>query len=120
MPLLTCRCGIYRRTPTLTSAPTDTTFQLSVNAQGRLTTEEQFADVVVRATPDGQIKEAYSIDLRQHYNKVTGEATGPYGLSPIQLPISPDDSYMLVVGTFTARSRRATADWPAARGTSAR
>jgi multidrug efflux pump len=36
-------------------APTDTTFQLSVNAQGRLTTEEQFADVVVRATPDGQI-----------------------------------------------------------------
>jgi multidrug efflux pump len=36
-------------------APTDTMFQLSVNAQGRLTTEEQFADVVVRATPDGQI-----------------------------------------------------------------
>ena len=36
-------------------APTDTTFQLSINAQGRLTSEEQFADIVVRATPDGQI-----------------------------------------------------------------
>jgi multidrug efflux pump len=36
-------------------APSDTTFQLSVNAQGRLSTEEEFADVVVRATPEGQI-----------------------------------------------------------------
>jgi multidrug efflux pump len=36
-------------------APVDTTFQLSVNTQGRLTTEDQFADIVVRATPDGQI-----------------------------------------------------------------
>ena len=36
-------------------APTDTTFQLSINAQGRLVTEEQFGDIVVRATPDGQI-----------------------------------------------------------------
>ena len=52
-------------------------------------------------TPDGQIKDVYTIDLREHYNKITGESTGPYGLSPIQLPISPDDSYMLVVGTFT-------------------
>jgi DNA-binding beta-propeller fold protein YncE len=52
-------------------------------------------------TPDGQIQEAYTIDLREHYNKITGESNGPYGLSPIQLPISPDDHYMLVVGTFT-------------------
>ena len=36
-------------------APANTTFQLSVNTQGRLTTEEEFADIVVRATPDGQI-----------------------------------------------------------------
>jgi multidrug efflux pump len=36
-------------------APSDTTFQLSVNAQGRLTTEEEFSQVVVRATPEGQI-----------------------------------------------------------------
>ncbi|HLG54662.1 MAG TPA: efflux RND transporter permease subunit [Vicinamibacterales bacterium] len=36
-------------------APTDTTFQLSVNARGRLTTDEEFSDIVVRATPDGQI-----------------------------------------------------------------
>jgi multidrug efflux pump len=36
-------------------APTDTTFQLSINAQGRLTSEEQFSDIVVRATPEGQI-----------------------------------------------------------------
>jgi multidrug efflux pump len=36
-------------------APNTTTFQLSINAQGRLTTEDQFADIVVRATPDGQI-----------------------------------------------------------------
>lgn len=36
-------------------APSETTFQLSVNAQGRLSSEEQFADIVVRATPEGQI-----------------------------------------------------------------
>jgi multidrug efflux pump len=36
-------------------APTDTTFQLLINAQGRLTTEEEFAGIVVRATPAGQI-----------------------------------------------------------------
>ena len=36
-------------------SPSDTTFQLSVNSQGRLNTEEEFADVVVRATPEGQI-----------------------------------------------------------------
>jgi multidrug efflux pump len=36
-------------------APVDTTFQLLVNTQGRLTTEEEFANIVVRATPDGQI-----------------------------------------------------------------
>ncbi len=36
-------------------APSDTTFQLSVNAQGRLSSEEEFANVVIRATPQGQI-----------------------------------------------------------------
>src|SRR5688572_2813980 len=36
-------------------APTDATFQLLINAQGRLTSEEQFADIVVRATPEGQL-----------------------------------------------------------------
>ena len=36
-------------------APSDTTFQLSINAQGRLISEEQFAEIVVRATPEGQI-----------------------------------------------------------------
>ena len=36
-------------------APVDTQFQLSVNARGRLTTEDEFADIVVRATQDGQI-----------------------------------------------------------------
>jgi multidrug efflux pump len=36
-------------------SPSDTTFQLSVNAQGRLSTEEEFSDIIVRATPEGQI-----------------------------------------------------------------
>ena len=36
-------------------APNDATFQLSINAQGRLTSEDQFKDIIVRATPDGQI-----------------------------------------------------------------
>jgi multidrug efflux pump len=36
-------------------APVDTTFQLLVNAPGRLTTEDEFANIVVRATPGGQI-----------------------------------------------------------------
>src|SRR5678815_1921415 len=36
-------------------APVDTQFQLSVNAHGRLTTEDEFGDIVVRATPEGQI-----------------------------------------------------------------
>src|SRR5262245_33523424 len=36
-------------------APVDTTFQLSVNTRGRLATEDEFADIVVRATPDRQL-----------------------------------------------------------------
>jgi multidrug efflux pump len=36
-------------------APNDATFQLSINAQGRLSSEDQFEDIIVRATPDGQI-----------------------------------------------------------------
>ena len=36
-------------------APSDATFQLAINAQGRLTTEEEFGKIVVRATKDGQI-----------------------------------------------------------------
>ncbi len=36
-------------------SPSDTSFQLSINAQGRLQTEDQFRDIVVRASADGQI-----------------------------------------------------------------
>ena len=34
---------------------TDTQFQLNVQTQGRLTTPEQFGDIVVRANPDGSV-----------------------------------------------------------------
>jgi hypothetical protein len=56
------------------------------------------------ACPDGNggIVESSKIDLIQNYNRITGESTGPYALAPIQLPISPDDEYMLIVGTFTS------------------
>ena len=36
-------------------APGQSDFQISVNTQGRLETEQQFGDIVVRAGPDGQI-----------------------------------------------------------------
>src|SRR5258707_517942 len=36
-------------------APSATTFQLSINAHGRLTSEDEFADIVVHAAPGGQI-----------------------------------------------------------------
>jgi multidrug efflux pump len=36
-------------------APLDTAFQLSINARGRLSDEAEFADIVLRATPDGQV-----------------------------------------------------------------
>jgi multidrug efflux pump len=36
-------------------SPSDATFQLAINAQGRLTTEEEFGHIVVRATKEGQI-----------------------------------------------------------------
>jgi multidrug efflux pump len=36
-------------------APSGATFQLTINAQGRLTTEEEFGKIVVRATKEGQI-----------------------------------------------------------------
>ena len=42
-------------------APTDTTFQLLINAQGRLTTEQEFGDIVVRATPTGQITQVRDV-----------------------------------------------------------
>ena len=46
-------------------APSDTTFQLSVNAQGRLASEEEFTDVVVRATPEGQITRLGDVGTRR-------------------------------------------------------
>src|SRR5205823_1235184 len=52
-------------------------------------------------TPTGETRSTYTIDFRQNYNKITGESTGPYGLVPIQTPISPDDRVMLTVGTVT-------------------
>jgi YVTN family beta-propeller protein len=52
-------------------------------------------------TPNGDIKPEYRIDLRQNYDKITGQSTGPFGLVPIQTPISPDDRVMLTVGTVT-------------------
>jgi multidrug efflux pump len=36
-------------------APSGASFQLAINAQGRLTTEEEFGRIVVRATKEGQI-----------------------------------------------------------------
>lgn len=36
-------------------APSETNFQLAINTQGRLTTEEEFGNIVVRATKEGQI-----------------------------------------------------------------
>src|SRR5260221_3080251 len=36
-------------------APSDATFQLTINTQGRLTTEEEFGNIVVRAPREGQI-----------------------------------------------------------------
>ncbi len=36
-------------------APSDATFQLSINTRGRLSTEAEFGNIVVRATPEGQI-----------------------------------------------------------------
>jgi multidrug efflux pump len=36
-------------------SPSDTTFQLTINTHGRLTTEDEFANIIVRATPDHQI-----------------------------------------------------------------
>ncbi len=36
-------------------APSDATFQLSINTRGRLTSEQEFGDIIVRATEDGQL-----------------------------------------------------------------
>ena len=36
-------------------APSDAAFQLSINTQGRLTSEAEFGNIIVRATDDGQI-----------------------------------------------------------------
>jgi multidrug efflux pump len=36
-------------------APSDAAFQLSINTQGRLTSEEEFGNIIVRATEEGQI-----------------------------------------------------------------
>jgi YVTN family beta-propeller protein len=52
-------------------------------------------------TPDGKIQDTYAIDLRQNYDKITGDSKGPFGLVPIQTPVSPDNQVMLTVGTVT-------------------
>ena len=53
-------------------------------------------------TPSGDVVPIHKIDLRGNYDKVSGASTGPFALSPIQTPVSPDDSYMLGVGTFSS------------------
>jgi DNA-binding beta-propeller fold protein YncE len=52
-------------------------------------------------TPAGEVVPTYNIDLRENYDPVTGDASGPVGLAPIQLPVSPDDNAMVTVGTVT-------------------
>jgi YVTN family beta-propeller protein len=52
-------------------------------------------------TPNGDIRSTYAIDMRQNYNKITGESTGPFALVPIQIPISPDDRVLIGAGTVT-------------------
>ena len=49
------RPGGRRRARRAAGARPTPTFQLLINAQGRLTTEDEFRDIVVRATPTGQI-----------------------------------------------------------------
>ncbi|HEX5660931.1 MAG TPA: efflux RND transporter permease subunit, partial [Polyangiales bacterium] len=47
-------------------APNDAQFQLSINAQGRLTTEQEFGEVVVKTSPDGaqlRLKDLAHIEL---------------------------------------------------------
>ncbi len=53
-------------------------------------------------TPGGEVLPTYNIDLRENYDPVTGESTGPWALAPIQLPVSPDDNAMITVGTVSA------------------
>ena len=53
-------------------------------------------------TPSGGVVDRFLIDWREHYDPVTGESDGPFGLVPIQTPVSPDDEYMLTVGTVSA------------------
>ncbi|MGH8990870.1 MAG: YncE family protein [Acidimicrobiia bacterium] len=53
------------------------------------------------ATPGGDVVPTYNIDLRANYDPVSGKSSGPYGLAPIQLPVSPDDNAMVTVGTVT-------------------
>ena len=36
-------------------SPSDTSFQLSINTQGRLVTEEEFENIIIRSGPDGEI-----------------------------------------------------------------
>ena len=40
---------------TIGASPSNSPLQLSVNAQGRLTTEQEFADIILKTAPDGAV-----------------------------------------------------------------
>ena len=54
-------------------APVGTAFQLVINTQGRLTTDEQFADIIVRTAAGGRITRVRDLVVDDHDNESTGE-----------------------------------------------
>jgi hydrophobe/amphiphile efflux-1 (HAE1) family protein len=90
--------------------------QLTVNAQGRLTTKEQFEDIVVKTGVRGQIsrlKEVARVDLdaKDYALRVNGSGDNSVGMPVFQLPgsnaIDTADAVMEAM-----KELRASPDWP--------
>ena len=64
--------------------PDSTQFQLNVATQGRLTTPEQFGNIVLRANPDGsllRIRDVARVDLGAQSEDVEGRINGEPALA---------------------------------------
>lgn len=94
--------------------PNDQQFQLNVQTQGRLTTPEQFGDIVVRANPDGsvlRVKDVARVELGAQNQDVDSRLNGQPSVA-IGLYLSPGANAIQVAKTVDATMEKVRARFP--------
>ncbi|QBP12542.1 efflux RND transporter permease subunit [Cupriavidus metallidurans] len=93
---------------------TSSAFQVSVNTLGRLTTEEQFGDIVLKAGPDGQVtrlRDVARLNLGADSYSMRGLLDGENAVG-LQILLSPGANALDVSNAVRATMSRLKTDFP--------